>query len=65
MIRRHLVNDALARPCRGEAAAADKKRCGVIRHGGDIGPVHDIVNAEAKRPPVRAAFPTPHLSQIN
>ncbi len=65
MIRRHLVNDALARPCRGEAAAAEKKRCGVFRHGGDIGRAHKVVNAEAKRPPVRAAFPTAYDLQIS
>ena len=65
MIRRHLVNDALARPCRGEAAAAGQKRCDVFRHGGDIGRAHKVVNAEAKRPPVRAAFPTTYVLQIN
>ena len=65
MIRRHLVNDALARPCRGEAAAAEKKRGGAFRHGGDIGRAHKIVNAEAKRPPLRAAFPTTDDLPIN
>ena len=54
MIRRHLVNDALARPCRGEAAAAQKQGCGVFRHGGDIGASHIGVKKQKGRP--EAAF---------
>ena len=63
MIRRHLVNDALTRPCRGETAAAENKSCGVFRHGGDIGG-GQIGVKKAKKPPGSAAFSTDHVCRL-
>ena len=63
MIRRHLVNDALARPCRGEAAAAEQQCCGVFRHGGDIGGGRIGVKKQKGRP--KAAFPTAYDLQLS